>query len=129
MAQAAKTRGRSGWVGTNAFGKLGRLGLATLKHLQYHHQRILTPQQRRALLFHDRVIMNVPPKQVSATSVPQRAVLIYSDAEYTPESGDKPKLGWVLIPPDGSTPIGHAMELPDAMWKTWSHRHQHIFPA
>ena len=75
------------------------------------------------------MIMSVPPKQVSATSVPQQAVIIYSDAEYEPDSGMKPKLGWVLIPPDGSTPIGHAMELPEAIWKTWSHRKQQIFPA
>ena len=75
------------------------------------------------------MIMSVPPKQVSAASVPQQAVIIYSDAEYEPDSGMKPKLGWVLIPPDGSAPIGHAMELPEAIWKTWSHRHQQIFPA
>ena len=34
--QAAKTRGKSTWAGTNSFGKLGRLGLAVLKYLQYH---------------------------------------------------------------------------------------------
>ena len=35
MAQAAKARGRSGWVGAKSIGRLGRLGLSVLKHLQH----------------------------------------------------------------------------------------------
>ena len=97
-AQAAKTLGRSTWVGTNSFGKLGRLGLAVLKHLQYHRQRMLTEPQRRSLRFHQDMIMAIPPKRVSVTQKPETTVLVYSDAEYTPGSERRPRLGWVIFP-------------------------------
>ena len=35
QAQAAKVRGRCGWMASNAYGRLGRIGSAVLKHLQY----------------------------------------------------------------------------------------------
>ena len=65
-SQAAKTRGRSGWVGTNSFGKLGRLGMATLKQLQYHRRQVLAAPQRRSLLFHRYIITNIPPRTIAA---------------------------------------------------------------
>ena len=128
-AQAAKTRGRSTWVGTNSFGKLGRLGLSVLKHLQYHRQRHLSLTQRRSLQFHRHVIMIIPPKRMRITTRPEDPAIMYSDAEYEPESGRLPKLGWVLFPGRGQRPIGQAMELPEKIWATWGHRKQQIFPA
>ena len=118
-AQTAKTRGRSTWVGTNSFGKLGRLGLSVLKFLQYHKQRQLTPAQRRSLRFHEHVIMSIPPKRVPVTSKPQAPVIMYSDAEYEPESERLPRLGWVLFPGGGQQPLGHTMVLPQKIWATW----------
>ena len=50
-AQATKTRGRSNWVGTNSFGRLGLRGLAVHKHLQYHGAGSLSNLQRNALRF------------------------------------------------------------------------------
>ena len=128
MAQAAKTRGRSTWVGTNSFGKLGRLGLAVLKHLQYHWQRELTPEQRRSLQFHQDMVMQIPPKQVSVTTQPQTPLVIYSDAEYTPGSERLPRLGWVLFRGAGHAPIGQTMVLPRKVWLTWQHRQQQFSP-
>ena len=114
-AQAAKTSGRSSWVATNAFGRIGRLGMAVLKFLQYHRTHHLTHAHRRALAFHAHIVTSVPPKQVSATRSPARPILLYSDAEYEPDSGRRPQLGWVPFPPHGGTPIGHAMLLPQAV--------------
>ena len=68
-------------VGTNTFGKLGRLGLAVLKHFQYHNVKQLTDMQIKALLFHRLVIRSIPPKLVSATRQPGPPDLLYSDAE------------------------------------------------
>ena len=120
MAQAAKTRGRSGWVGTNSFGTLGRLGLSVLKFLQYNKQLALTSPQRRSLAFHKHMVMHMPPRSVSATERPSKPELLYSDTEYEPDSGLMPKLGWVLVLANGDTPIGHAMALPQSIWLSWS---------
>ena len=128
-AQAAKTRGRSTWVGTNSFGKLGRLGLSVLKFPQYHRQRRLTAAQRRSLQFHLHVTMIIPPKRMQVTTPPPDPVFMYSDAEYEPDSGLIPKLGWVLFPGRGQRPLGQTMVLPEKIWATWSHRRQQILPA
>ena len=116
-------------MGCNVFGKLGRLGLAVLKHLQYNKQRHLTTRQRDTLLFHKQVITTVPPRRISVTRKPRRPVIVYSDAEYTPFSGKPPRLGWVVFPTDGGQPVGHSMDLPPAIWATWTEREQYIFPA
>ena len=51
--QAAKLRGRSQWVGTLSFGRLGRLGLAVLKAIQYGHRSAnLGEEEKAALEFH-----------------------------------------------------------------------------
>ena len=55
--QAAKLRGRSQWVGTLSFGRLGRLGLAVLKAIQYGHTSPrLSTEEQMALEFHQRII-------------------------------------------------------------------------
>ena len=125
-AQAAKTRGRSGWVGSNSFGKLGRLGLSVLKFLQYNKQRHLTTTQRHALTFHQHMITHIPPRRVSVVGVPHQPVIVYSDAEYAPGSGLLPRLGWVVFPADNGQPVGHTLLLPQEIWETWTHREQHI---
>ena len=97
--------------------------------MQYHRQVPLLQKHRRALAFHAHVIMQVPPKQAAVTRKPERQLVIYSDAEFEPESGRRPQLGWVLFPTDDSRPLGQAMVLPQEIWDTWTHRHQQIFPA
>ena len=97
-AQASKTRGRSGWVATNSFGRIGRLGTAVLKELQYFHPGRLTQRHMQALAFHSDLIMALPPRQVQVVRRKHRkVVVVYSDAEYEPESGRQPRLGWVLF--------------------------------
>ena len=96
-AHAAKTRGRSGWVGSNSFGKLGRLGLGVLKHLQYNRQHQLTTTQRATLTFHQYMVAHIPPRRISVTDEPQKPVIVYSDAAYTPGSDKLPRLGWVVF--------------------------------
>ena len=54
--QATKTRGRSSRVGTSSFGRLGRLGLAVLKQLQFHETDSLSNIQRNARGSHQRFI-------------------------------------------------------------------------
>ena len=97
QAQAAKSRGRSDWVGATSFGRLGRLGLAVLKHLQYHGTESLLNIQRSALRFHQRVVTNMPPQRIKVGRPPQTPLVIYSDAEYEPDSGRQSRVGWVLF--------------------------------
>ncbi|CAK0890139.1 unnamed protein product [Prorocentrum cordatum] len=48
-AQAAKTRGRSNWVSSNSHGRIGRLGVAVLKHIQCSLESPLASEQLDAL--------------------------------------------------------------------------------
>ena len=128
-AQAAKTRGRSSWVASNTFGKIGRLGMAVLKELQYRKQGPLTTSQIRALRFHQHVVAQVPPRQIQVVHRERDVLILYSDAEYTPGSGRQPRLGWVLFPAAGQMPLGQTLLLPAEVTESWKVRKQQIFPA
>ena len=106
--QASETRGRSGWVASNSFGRIGRIGSSVLKHLQYQHQLTgrLTQEQVASLRFHRLVIERVPPRQLQILHRRRQVVTIYSDAEFEPGSGRPPRLGWVLFHVHGGQPIG-----------------------
>ena len=141
--QASKTRGKSGWVATNSFGRIGRLGTSVLKELQYRPAGPLTLSQRHILKFHQDLIMQVPSRHIQVVKRhSRRHVVVYSDAEYAPGSGQQPRLGWVIfegrqVPhhyahhPHHNTPkpIGQSMDLPPYVTDTWGQRHQQIFPA
>ena len=45
-------------------------------------------------------------KRMRVTEKPHAPVIVYSDAEYEPESERFPKLGWVLFPGGGQQPLG-----------------------
>ena len=78
-------------MATNSFGRIGRLGTAVLKELQYCHRGPLIPRHKQALAFHRDLIMALPPRQVQVVRREQRRVVVlYSDAEYEPESGRQP---------------------------------------
>ena len=126
-AEAAKTRGRSGWVGANSLGRIGRLGLAVLKDLQYQPRKRLTSSQIRALMFHATVIHNLPPKLVPIVDKPLGPLVMYSDAEYTP--GYQPRLGWVLFRDPPLAPLGFTWVAPKAFTSQWKVRKNQIFPA
>ena len=79
QAQAAQTRGRSDWVGTNSFERLGRLGLAVFKHLQYHVAGSLSNFQRNALRFHQRVMASMPQRRIEVGHAPDTPSQVLDD--------------------------------------------------
>ncbi|CAK0807283.1 unnamed protein product, partial [Prorocentrum cordatum] len=83
-AQASKTRGRSSWVESNSFGRIGRLGIAVLKGLQCKHHGPLTAAQTQALKFHQHVVAHAPPRHVQVLHHRREVVVIYTDAECEP---------------------------------------------
>ena len=64
--QASNTRGRSNWVATNTFGKIGRLGSSVMKSIQYQTRpdAQLTPDQQGQLAFHLQVIQRVQGRRI-----------------------------------------------------------------
>ena len=129
-AAAAKLRGRCGWLASNSFGRLGRLGSAVLKHLQYDRRSSarLTDSQVRALQFHRAVVAQVPPRQMATCpSSPRAPVVLYTDAEYTP--GAQPRIGLVLFRDPPERPQGATFVLPEIVTDRWLPRKQQIFPA
>ena len=56
--QASKTRGRSNWIASNTFGRIGRLGVQILKELQYgpRSSSTLSLPQLQQLRFHAEVL-------------------------------------------------------------------------
>ena len=126
--KAAKVRGKSGWVGSNSFGKLGRLGLAVLKEIQYGPEARLDEVQKGKLDFHKRVVQEMPPRVVRVSGEQRARGILYTDAEYEPGAGRPPRLGWVFFPPRG-TPIGQTLLLDSLFVDTWLPRKQQIFAA
>ena len=126
-AQAAKVRGRSGWLASNSFGRIGRLGQAVLKKVQYVKNYIFTDQDAHALRFHREVASRVPPRSIPLNSKPCRPLVLYTDAMFT--EGFLPKLGILLFRDPPLVPIGLAMVLPLSLVSTWRPRKQQIFPA
>ena len=126
-AQAAKLRGRSGWLASNSFGRIGRLGSAVLKRLQYkQHSGNLSESDVRALRFHLHVVQHVPPRTINlGPSSAQRPLVLYSDAEYT--EGQPPKIGLLLFRDPPLRPLGACMVLPGVLTRTWSARRQQFF--
>ena len=109
-----------------------------LKELQYLHRGPLTARHKQALAFHRDLIVALPPRQVQVVRRRhRRLVVVYSDAEYEPESGRQPRLGWVLFQPHHSPlphppvhpPIASSLDLPRYLTDTWGQRIQQIFPA
>ena len=128
-AQAAKVRGRSGWLASNSVGRVGRLGHAVLKRLQYsEHRGRLSPADVEALAFHLHVVQHVPPRRIQTWPVQaQRPLVMYSDAEYTP--GQLPRIGFVLFLDPPHKPVGATLVLPQALIDTWQARKTQIYPA
>ena len=127
--QAAKLRGRSQWVGTLSFGRLGRLGLAVLKAIQYGHTSPeLSEEEKAALRFHMTIITQIPPKTLRVDGAARSHHTLYSDAEYQPGSGRQPRLGWVLFQGAGGRPIGQTLDLPPQGYSGLEEAHPADFP-
>ena len=127
--QASKLRGRSGWVATNTFGKIGRMGTALLKHLQYGHRDSphLLPSQINQLQFHLQVVKRVRGRAVNLTGTEEKPVVAYTDAEYSPSK--LPRIGGIIFTPSGTTPTGFTALIPATHSAYWKERTQQIFLA
>ena len=123
-AHAGKLRGQSGWLASNSFGRVGRLGQAVLKRIQYDKQHRFNEHDTRALAFHMHVIMHVPPRSVPLKSAPIRPLVMYTDAEFT--EGQLPKIGIVLFRDPPLKRFGFASEVPGSLVATWTDRRQQI---
>ena len=103
---ASKLRGQIGWSASNSFGRCGRLASLSLQERQYSTLSHLTDRLREALTFAAVMAQHLPPRAVTIDrSSPRKLVTAYSDAEYAPDSGNSPRLGWVFFHPDLSLPI------------------------
>ena len=126
-ARAGKLRGQSGWLASNSFGRIGRLGQAVLKQVQYGNRHVLDEDAVVALRFHLTIILTVPPRTIQLRAEPVRPLILYTDAEFTEHN--LPNIGILLFRDPPMVPRGFAMELPGALVATWSERRQQIFPA
>ena len=126
--QASKTRGRSNWVATNAFGKVGRLGTSVLRDIQYHPLpgNRLSLVQLSHLHFHLQVIERVRGRALDIIGIRDAPWVVYSDAEFTP--GQVPRIGGIVFPPGADqTPIGLTSLIPEGQQATWRQRRHQIY--
>ena len=120
-------RGRSGWLSCNSYGRIGRLGQAVLKSLQYDKEHYFTAKDAQALQFHLEVISRVPPRHLSLNIQPQNPLVMYTDAEFTEHV--LPGIGILIFLDPPFLPVGFCMKLPDSLVASWIPRRQQIFPA
>ena len=128
-AGATKTRGRSGWIACNAFGRIGRIGAGVLRDLQYQHRGPLTEFHKQAFAFHCSIIRHVPSREVQVLHSDELPVVVYTDAEFSPESGRPPRLGWVVFPGPNMPVTAQTLQLSPSLFRTWKQRRHQIFPA
>lgn len=125
--KAAKLRGRSGWLASNAHGRIGRLGLAALKRLQYDRMHMFDTADHEALIFHRQVVLRAPPRDVPLGVPPSHPLVLYTDAEYTQK--ELPGVGFLLFRRPPLVPLGFALKLPQQMLDEWLPRRTQILPA
>ena len=118
------------WVTTNTFGKLGRLGSATLKDIQYGQRdsQRLSLSQVGQLLFHADVIRRARGREIDLLCLASEPYVGYTDAEYTP--GRQPRTGGILFAPGPDpAPVGFTSVLPLDLTQNWKPRKHQIFLA
>ena len=98
---AAKLNGSIGWLASNAYGRIGRIGAFALKARQYASESIgaISKELEVALHFLLRLTQTVSQRTVSLQRPAAPPLIGYSDAEYTP--GKDPQLGWVIFEQTG----------------------------
>ena len=114
-------------MASNSFGRIGRLGAAVLKKLQYQKSNIFTEEDAGALEFHLQIIQRVPPRTIHFNRAPSKPLVLYTDAMAEP--GERPGLGLLLFRDPPLAALGVAMRLPWSLYTSWSDRQQQIFPA
>ena len=125
-AQAGKLRGQSGWLASNSFGRVGRLGQAVLKRCQYGKHHKLDEHDAKALEFHMLVIQHVPPRLIPLQCAPYTSAgPLHRRGVYR---GSASPSWHAAFSRHSSQAHGFAMEVPGAMVATWATRKQQIFP-
>ena len=126
--RASKLMGKTGWLATNSSGRLGRLGTAVLKSVQYRQNADLSECDCFALRAHASIVRTVPPRVVDLIPSDRPRATIYTDASWEPESEVPPRLGWVIFI-RGERPLAGTMVIPPELVTTWKPRTQQIYPA
>ena len=121
--------GLMGWAASNNFGRCGRIPTAALKLQQYGQSDVVRQPLAQALAFAAAFVDVVPPREVRLLPVASRLLTVYSDAEYTPESGRPPRLGWVVFDGSEDPVVARTLLLDPAIPDQWKPRQQQIFPA
>ena len=116
-------------MATNTFGKIGRMGTAVLKALQYapRDSSALSPLQMNQLRFHIEVVKRVRGRAVKLTGGQDKPVIAYTDAEYS--QAKLPRIGGIIFPPTNATPAGSTALIPANHSTYWKERTQQIFLA
>ena len=117
-----------GWAASNSFGRCGRRPATALKRQQYGEKGQVDDALAEALAFAVTFVDYIPPSVVSLRPVGARQLVVYSDAEYTPGSGQPPRLGWVVFP-GGDDPVARTLLLEPQILGLWKPRVQQIYPA
>jgi len=125
---AGKLRGQVGWTGSLTAGKCGRIGLEVLKRKQYRGPPELDEYDQEALSFLAEVVQSQPERSALVVGARPPPVLLYTDASHEPESGDPPRMGWVLFE-KGIVPAGSTADVPREVTASWNTRATQIFPA
>ena len=70
LALAGKYRGKSGWIASNTFGRLGRMGQSALKAQQYGQTPNMDEQRANEMKFHAEILRHVPPQRSPCGATP-----------------------------------------------------------
>ena len=126
---ASKLRGRAGWVASNSYGRIGRLGAQCLKQIQYVPGRAgsLDAEQVMHLNFHRQLVAQMGPRVVHLQASSEYAHIAYTDAEYT--AGQQPRVGGILFAKNGDQPRGATGLISFAQMRQWEERKQQIYLA
>ena len=119
--EASKTRGRSGWIASQSYGRIGRLGVQQLKAIQYEPGASgpLNPDHIFHLAFHHELISRVGPRSVEIDAEAQSLHIAYTDAEYT--IGNEPQLGGIFFDGHGGKPGASQQRFPSRRWSSGYH--------
>ena len=131
--QASKIRGKCGWVGSNSFAKIGRIGLAALKQRQYWDKSSAITEGGQlydALVLLRDFFPVIPPRTIDLLKVQSPPIVVYSDAAWpSDEDGEKkkviPRIGWVIFQP-GKRPVGYSFVVNESITSHLIQREQQI---
>ena len=132
-SEASSLRGQAGWLGSNAAGRCGRIGLRVLRDKQHSSDPTLSDDQREDLRFLARVAAALPERTLLVCGARPQPFILYTDASVEEDTALSPPAGWVLFPPPlaGSQRqhLGRALRVPEDVVASWTDRLTQIYPA